>query len=141
MRCQLVAAVVAGVILSTVAVPSMLAAETVRATAAHDSYVVSATERAERMGVTVIVTDTPCGHPKTEWGGCFDPTMSNEVQVAQYGGVYDSYTILHELSHVRQFREGLPMTECGADLNAARWGALVSGYDCPGLVSQEDFER
>lgn len=141
MRSQLLAAVVAGVILSTVTVPSTLAVERVRSFAPHSLYAITAMERAGRMGVTVLITDTPCGHPKTEWGGCFSADDPNTIQVAQYGGAYDSYTILHELSHVRQWREGLPLSECGADLNAARWGALVSGYDCPGMVSQEDFYR
>lgn len=138
MKCQLVAVVVAGVILSTVAANG-LATERVRLVDVHVS--ITPTARAERFGVTVVVTDTPCGHPKTEWGGCFDANDPYTVQVATYGGAYDDYTILHELSHVRQWREGLPMTECGADENAASWGALVSGYDCSGLVSQEQFGR
>ena len=135
---KVAAAVVAGVILSAAAAPTALSAETLRATTAHT--ILTPQLRAQRMGVTVIVTETPCGHPSTEWGGCFDAADPNVIQVATYDDpVYDAYTVLHELSHVRQWREGLPMTECGADENAIRWGALLSGYDCPGLLGEDTF--
>lgn len=124
-----------------VMLPQGLAPEHVRYASEHSPW--TPEERAAALGITIVWTHTPCGHPETEWGGCFDATHPTQIQVAIYNGTYDTfakYTILHELSHVRQWQWGLPMTECGADDNAVRWGAPFSAYDCPGLLSYENWE-
>lgn len=117
--------------------PQPTAPEAVRGVLEHSQR--TPETRAADYGISIVWADMPCGQ---DYSGCFDRAEPSEIQVRpDTSPWWINYVILHELTHVRQYREGLPVTECGADTGAIAWGALLSGYDCPGLPSREDWVR
>lgn len=61
--------------------------------------------------------------------GCFVEHTPTVIYVSPDLGDYTEQVILHELGHVMQYRNGVPMDECGADQFAALMGS-DEGYNC-----------
>lgn len=91
-----------------------------------------ADDLAGRFDVEVVWfgESSPCGEA-SERGGCWQRVTPDVIYV-QSG--FDADTtrsiILHEIGHVVQYRLGIPMDECQADLFAISLGATWTGYDC-----------
>jgi len=118
------------------AVPAAATApERVRGVASHVGWTVES--RAAAFGIMVEWQQNPCGN---DWSGCYDWSQPWHIMVRRDpDSRWTDYVILHELAHVRQQREGLPPNECDADRQAIVWGALFSGYECPGLVGAQEW--
>jgi hypothetical protein len=96
------------------------------------------------VDVWIVWTDHPCIWTAQQAGGCFDAREPNVISIVPgMGRIYTRYAILHEAAHKLQLLNGTydtdPNVECDADAQAVAWGALFSGYDCPGLPSRESF--
>lgn len=89
---------------------------------------------ASRFDVAVVWfegDDSPCDAGS---GGCFDPETPDVVYIMRgLDAEVERSLILHEIGHVLQFRLGLPLDECAADLFAESMGASWLGYagECP----------
>ncbi len=96
------------------------------------------------VDVWIVWTDHPCIWTAQQAGGCFDEREPNVISIVPgMDRLYTRYSILHESAHKLQLLNGTydtdPNAECDADAQAIAWGALFSGYDCPGLPSRESF--
>jgi len=90
--------------------------------------------KADSMGVEIIWTsdERNCGSKGgSQKGGCFDPTTPEVIYVSVMPAMATLTVVFHELAHVQQYREGLPLDECDADRRAAEWGSTQAIYVCP----------